>query len=109
MCRKKLEIMAAARSLSVRGQPMRHTERPASSSHCLDRWASVRAMSGLQPEVRPHRAVQVHDQLAAGREAEAVPGERRGRRALDDPPVLVEAAAVTGALEPGGGPLDVAA
>ena len=88
------------RAILVRPRPADAEDRPAGRRQPRARARSgSRPTSGLEPEVRPHPAVEVHDHLAAGGQAERVPGQGRGRRAVDDPAVLVEAAAVARALE----------
>src|SRR6266542_4639691 len=112
MCRNRLEIIAAARSLSVRGQPIRKTDRPPLPSHRVaraERCSFTTRSSHPETKVRTDDVVQVDDQLFARREAEAIPRERLGRRATDDTPVLVVAAAMTRAFESGTHVPDIAA
>ena len=91
----RLEIIAAARSLSVRGQPTRKTDRRPRRRR-LDR--ASRHVS-LQPEVGTDRPAGVHDQLAARRQDQGEAGQRPGRGPLAHAPVLVEGAAVARAGE----------
>ena len=114
MCRNRLEIIAAARSLSVTGQPNAPDRLPdavepscgASSDRSRHVEAPFRPAGGNRD---PTVSSEVDDQVRTWRERDRIPRQRTRGRTADDPPVLVVLAAVARALEAAAAVLHVAA